>query len=103
MECNDDVCLCTWSETQLLSDSQSFTSSPAPPGDEDDVEAHFVGHHKDDGGDPHFNRTDLPHSDAMFSAFRAIFGLTGFRKNQLPAINAALLGLDTFILMPTGA
>ena len=64
--------------------------------------ARFVGHHKDDGTDPHFNRTDFPHSSSLSDLFHAVFGLRSFRTNQLPAINAALLGEDTFILMPTG-
>ena len=67
-----------------------------------ETSARFVGLHKDDGADPHFNRTDLPHSTEVFNYFHAVFGLSSFRKNQLPAVNAALLGEDTFILMPTG-
>lgn len=34
--------------------------------------------------------------------FRQQFGLSKFRMKQLPALNAALLGYDCFVLMPTG-
>ncbi|XP_078097302.1 recQ-like DNA helicase BLM isoform X2 [Mustelus asterias] len=42
------------------------------------------------------------HSKDMMCIFHKKFGLHRFRTNQLEAINAALLGEDCFILMPTG-
>ena len=44
----------------------------------------------------------FPHSKEMLKVFRKTFGLHAFRPSQLEAINAALLGYDCFILMPTG-
>lgn len=49
-----------------------------------------------------FARTDFDHSHSLLLAFKQVFGLHKFRKNQLEAINASVLGRDTFILMPTG-
>ncbi|NXE95789.1 BLM protein, partial [Menura novaehollandiae] len=49
-----------------------------------------------------FRGMKFPHSEEMMNIFHRKFGLHCFRTNQLEAINAALLGEDCFILMPTG-
>uniref|UniRef100_A0AAY4BZG8 ATP-dependent DNA helicase n=1 Tax=Denticeps clupeoides TaxID=299321 RepID=A0AAY4BZG8_9TELE len=49
-----------------------------------------------------FRGFSFPHSAEMMKIFHKRFGLHQFRFNQLEAINAALLGEDTFVLMPTG-
>ncbi|XP_062946566.1 recQ-like DNA helicase BLM [Cynocephalus volans] len=49
-----------------------------------------------------FQSLDFPHTKEMMKIFHKKFGLHNFRTNQLEAINAALLGEDCFILMPTG-
>ncbi|XP_054756184.2 recQ-like DNA helicase BLM [Lytechinus pictus] len=49
-----------------------------------------------------FSGYNFPHSRELHKVFRKTFGLHQFRENQLEAINAALLGKDCFILMPTG-
>ncbi|NXO04851.1 BLM protein, partial [Rhinopomastus cyanomelas] len=49
-----------------------------------------------------FRGMRFPHSEEMMNIFHRKFGLHCFRTNQLEAINAALLGEDCFVLMPTG-
>ncbi|KAM6388235.1 recQ-like DNA helicase BLM [Pluvialis apricaria] len=49
-----------------------------------------------------FRGMKFSHSEGMMNIFHKRFGLHCFRTNQLEAINAALLGEDCFILMPTG-
>lgn len=42
------------------------------------------------------------HTERMFLQFRECFGLFAFRQQQFEAINAAMLGSNVFVLMPTG-
>ncbi|XP_028306953.1 Bloom syndrome protein homolog isoform X3 [Gouania willdenowi] len=49
-----------------------------------------------------FRGFNFPYSQEMMKIFHKRFGLHQFRFNQLEAINAALQGEDTFVLMPTG-
>ena len=62
----------------------------------------FVGDAKDDGVSPIFSSSSHPHSKKLDQVFHTVFGLKKYRKNQLQAINAALLKHDCFVLMPTG-
>lgn len=67
-----------------------------------DYTAVFGSNDRDDGATPEFVGMNFDHSSTLFTLFRQVFGLKEFRHNQLQAINAALLGHDCFILMPTG-
>ncbi|XP_015430995.1 PREDICTED: Bloom syndrome protein homolog [Dufourea novaeangliae] len=62
----------------------------------------FTGNYKNDGISGEFDGLNYPYSREMLKIFRQKFGLYSFRPNQLQAINAALLGFDCFVLMPTG-
>lgn len=62
----------------------------------------FLGQYRNDGTSAKFKGFGFPHSAELRAKFASVFGLKQFRLNQLEAINAALLGEDCFILMPTG-
>lgn len=50
----------------------------------------------------HLSRMDFPWTRNVKKAIKYIFKVPSFRKNQVEIINAALLGKDCFVLMPTG-
>ncbi|CAG7728181.1 unnamed protein product [Allacma fusca] len=62
----------------------------------------FRGNVKNDGITGEFDRTNFPHCKPMMTVFKSKFGLRSFRPNQLQTVNAAMLGHDCFVLMPTG-
>uniref|UniRef100_A0A182VYJ5 RecQ-like DNA helicase BLM n=1 Tax=Anopheles minimus TaxID=112268 RepID=A0A182VYJ5_9DIPT len=57
---------------------------------------------RNDGITGEFDGMSYPHSTRLQIAFKETFGLRTFRPNQLQVINATLLGIDCFVLMPTG-
>ncbi|XP_063864598.1 recQ-like DNA helicase BLM isoform X1 [Scylla paramamosain] len=64
--------------------------------------ARFTGNVRNDGVTGEFSGMNYPHCKEMLKIFHQHFGLRQFRENQKEAINAALLGKDCFVLMPTG-
>ncbi|KAJ3444351.1 atp-dependent DNA helicase q-like 4a [Anaeramoeba flamelloides] len=49
-----------------------------------------------------FSKNNYPWSSQSKLLLNAIFGISSYRTNQLPAINCTLCGNDTFLIMPTG-
>lgn len=66
------------------------------------IAGNFHSNVHNDGITGEFDGVKYPHSERMMEALRFNFGLKSFRPNQLQVINAALLGHDCFVLMPTG-
>lgn len=57
---------------------------------------------QNDGSDQKLKETNHPHPTKVAQVLSEVFQSQEFRENQLEAINAAMLGHDVFILMPTG-
>ncbi|TFK21328.1 ATP-dependent DNA helicase [Coprinopsis marcescibilis] len=51
---------------------------------------------------PSTNLTTSPHYREIMFKLKSVFRLDSFRQNQLEAVDAAVRGLDVFVLMPTG-
>ncbi|XP_045112964.1 Bloom syndrome protein homolog isoform X2 [Portunus trituberculatus] len=79
------------------SPNKEQTPSMIPPGS-----ARFTGNVRNDGVTGEFSGMNYPHCKEMLKIFHQCFGLRQFRENQKETINAALLGKDCFVLMPTG-
>lgn len=47
-------------------------------------------------------RKDLPYHREMWKILKNVYKIRSLRTNQLEAINAAMMKLDCFVLMPTG-
>lgn len=47
-------------------------------------------------------RRDMPYHREMWKILKNVYSIRALRTNQLEAINAAMMKLDCFILMPTG-
>ncbi|XP_071549733.1 recQ-like DNA helicase Blm [Panulirus ornatus] len=74
----------------------------APPQRMNDTKGRFHGSVRNDGATGEFSGMNYPHSREMLKIFHQRFGLRRFRENQKEVVNAALLGKDCFVLMPTG-
>lgn len=66
------------------------------------IDANFHANVHNDGITGEFDGQKFEHSTRLMQALSFSFGLKSFRPNQLQVINAALLGNDCFVLMPTG-
>ncbi|XP_050687187.1 recQ-like DNA helicase Blm isoform X2 [Eriocheir sinensis] len=64
--------------------------------------AQFCGDVRNDGITGEFSGMNYPHCKKMLKIFHQCFGLRRFRENQKEVVNAALLGKDCFVLIPTG-
>lgn len=80
--------------------SNTVSKSPTTPVQK--IAGNFHSNVHNDGITGEFDGQKFEHSTRMMNGLSFNFGLKSFRPNQLQVINAALLGNDCFVLMPTG-
>ena len=97
---DDDELLCSdfTRNTSLMNKQTNRVNDHHESGDNDN----FVSGARNDGTDPVLCSEKFPHSVKTRRLMKEKFGIKSYRTNQLQAINSALLGHDTFVLMPTG-
>uniref|UniRef100_A0A0K8WKZ0 RecQ-like DNA helicase BLM n=3 Tax=Bactrocera latifrons TaxID=174628 RepID=A0A0K8WKZ0_BACLA len=100
-EC-DDMPSTSAASMRKLNTSIAITSNLSPVKPAQKIDGNFHADTHNDGITGEFDGTKYAHSQAVKEALSNNFGLKSFRPNQLQVINAALLGHDCFVLMPTG-
>ncbi|KAK4316622.1 hypothetical protein Pmani_012240 [Petrolisthes manimaculis] len=88
-------------KTNPSNPSKTTQSSPTKK-DTNTNKARFHGNIRNDGITGEFSGMNYPHTKETLQIFHKRFGLRRFRENQKEVVNAALLGRDCFVLMPTG-
>ncbi|TMW53802.1 hypothetical protein DOY81_001087 [Sarcophaga bullata] len=99
---DDDVPSTSLSNSTLKTPIMQPETRPSLKRSAQKVVGNFHSNVHNDGITGEFDSLNYPHSERMMEALRFNFGLKSFRPNQLQVINAALLGHDCFVLMPTG-
>ncbi|KAH8359399.1 hypothetical protein KR093_006512 [Drosophila rubida] len=84
------------------STSRLSTATNVPKAAAQRISGNFHSNVHNDGTTGEFDGQQFEHSTRLMQALSFNFGLRSFRPNQLQVINAALLGNDCFVLMPTG-
>ncbi|XP_068153147.1 recQ-like DNA helicase Blm [Drosophila tropicalis] len=92
----------TTPRTVDLTAGPSTSKSIAAKKPSQESSGNFHSNVQNDGITGEFDGLKFDHSSRMTQALSYSFGLKSFRPNQLQVINAALLGNDCFVLMPTG-
>ena len=97
--------MCSTPSTSKFSCGLTSTNVPfqatleSTPGN--NLEESFHEWNTNHGNDPKFKGTFSFTIDLM-DAFKRVFKMNAFRMHQMEVMNAALLGFDCFVLMPTG-
>ena len=99
---NDSIPTDEFDDDPIEFDEECFALAEQGFNSDINGEGTFIGETKNQGNEPALLKTDYNFSDKMRNCLKTKFAIHNFRPNQLPAINAAMLGKDCFVLMPTG-